>query len=199
MKYFKEDIERTTSMDYFKDGFIKEGVCYNMVNDGLVKSLVNYTKIIKSYVCEKYSIGDDLELLVDKDTFLNKIRKLNIENVTIHYNVEFESKYVTLKFRAYDDDMSRLEDWVTARNVCSTHRSELGAVDEEIMLCKVEDLDNVYVFFWFSKTKDNSICKFTTNDNIDVIIKEFEEYLDKIGLKTRYEILPENYNGWLGQ
>ena len=44
----------------------------------------------------------------------------------------------------------------------------------------------------------NYICKFTTNDDIDVVIKEFEEYLDKIDLKTRYEILPENYKGWLG-
>ena len=198
MKYFKEHVERTSKINYFKDGFIKEGVCYDMVNDGLVKSLVNHTKIIKSYVCEKYSTGDELELLVDKNTFLNKIKKLHIENVTIHYNIEFESKYVTLKFPTNDDDVSRLEDWVTARNACPVQHSELGAVDEEIMLCKVEDLDNVYVFFWFSKTSDNSICKFTTNDNIDVVIKEFEEYLDKIDLKTRYEILPENYKGWLG-
>lgn len=198
MKYFKEDIERTTSIDYFKDGFIKEGVCYDMVKDGIVKNLVNYTKIIKSYVCEKYSEGYELELLVEKNTFLNKIKKLNIENVTIEYNVEFESIYATLKFPSVSDDLSRLEDWVKVRNECPVQHSELGAVDEEIMLCKVDDLDNVYVFFWFSKTINNSICKFTTNDDIDVIIKEFEEYLDKLDLKTRYEILPENYKGWLG-
>lgn len=198
MKYFKEVIERTRSIDYFKDGFIKEGVCYDMVNDGLVKSLVNYTKIIKSYVCEKYSTGDELELLVEKNTFLNNIKKLNIVNDTIDYNVESESNYITLKFPADDDDVSRLEDWSILRNAFPVIHSELGAADEEIMLCKVEDLDNVYVFFWFSRTTNNSICKFTTNDNIDVVIKEFEEYLDKIGLKTRYEILPENYKGWLG-
>ena len=62
MKYFTEDIEFTHSPDYFsEEGFLLDGVCYNNVKDGLVSSLVNYTEVIKSYVCKKFSDDEEYE------------------------------------------------------------------------------------------------------------------------------------------
>ena len=78
MKYFTEDIEFTHSKDYFsREGFLLDGVCYDNVNAGLVSSLVNYTEIIKSYICRKFSDDEDLEISIPAEIFLEKKNKIN--------------------------------------------------------------------------------------------------------------------------
>ena len=76
--------------------------------------------------------------------------------------------------------------------------SKLAEVDEELMICKAKDMESTYVFFWFSRTRDNSICKFTTEDSIEDVIKEFDQWLDnKLEFKERYEIPADRYIGWI--
>ena len=66
------------------------------------------------------------------------------------------------------------------------------------MFRKAKDMENTYVFFWFSRTIDNSISKFTTEDNVEDIIKEFDRWLDEeLDFKERYEIPADKYIGWL--
>ena len=75
--------------------------------------------------------------------------------------------------------------------------SKLAEVDEELMICKAKDMENTYVFFWFSRTRDNSICKFTTEDSVEDVIKEFDRWLDNELFKERYEIPADRYIGWI--
>ena len=85
MKYFTEDIEFTHSADYFsEEGFLLDGVCYDNVNAELVSSLVNYTEIIKSYICRKISDYEDLEISVPVETFLKKKNILPEDIVVDH-------------------------------------------------------------------------------------------------------------------
>ena len=63
------------------------------------------------------------------------------------------------------------------------------------MLCKVKEVENTYVFFWFSRTRDNSICKFTTEDSIEDIIKEFNGWLDN-KLEFKEDMLDSYIEGY---
>ena len=164
MKYFTEDIEFTHSKDYFsREGFLLDGVCYDNVNAGLVSSLVNYTEIIKSNICRKFSDDEDLEISVPVEIFLKK-KNILPENIVVDHMPIVNSKAVqylniTLPInKRYSRRNSRLEDWVKIRVECPDVHSKLAEVDEELMLCKAKEVENTYVFFWFSRTRDNSIC-----------------------------------------
>ena len=200
MKYFTEDIEFTHSADYFsEEGFLLDGVCYDNVNAELVSSLVNYTEIIKSYICRKISDYEDLEISVPVETFLKKKNILPEDIVVDHMPIvnprAVQYLNITLPL---NNRNSRLRDWVKIRVECPDVHSKLAEVDEELMICKAKDMENTYVFFWFSRTRDNSICKFTTEDSIEDIIKEFDRWLDnKLEFKERYEIPADKYIGWL--
>jgi hypothetical protein len=207
MKYFTEDIEFTHSKDYFsKEGFLLDGVCYDNVNAGLVSSLVNYTEIVKSYICRKFSDDEDLEISVPLETFLKKKNILpedmSIEDMSIVVDLvptvnPRATQYLNITL-PLNSKNSRLKDWVKIRVECPDIHSKLAEVDEELMLCKVKEVENTYVFFWFSRTRDNSICKFTTEDSIEDIIKEFDRWLDnKLEFKERYEIPADKYIGWI--
>ena len=200
MKYFTEDIEFTHSADYFsEEGFLLDGVCYDNVNAELVSSLVNYTEIIKSYICRKISDYEDLEISVPVETFLKKKNILPEDIVVDHMPIvnprAVQYLNITLPL---NNRNSRLRDWVKIRVECPDVHSKLAEVDEELMICKAKDMENTYVFFWFSRTRDNSICKFTTEDSIEDIIKEFDRWLDEeLDFKERYEIPADKYIGWL--
>ena len=200
MKYFTEDIEFTHSADYFsEEGFLLDGVCYDNVNAELVSSLVNYTEIIKSYICRKISDYEDLEISVPVETFLKKKNILPEDIVVDHMPIvnprAVQYLNITLPL---NNRNSRLRDWVKIRVECPDVHSKLAEVDEELMICKAKDMENTYVFFWFSRTRDNSICKFTTEDSIEDIIKEFNRWLDEeLDFKERYEIPADKYIGWL--
>ena len=200
MKYFTEDIEFTHSADYFsEEGFLLDGVCYDNVNAELVSSLVNYTEIIKSYICRKISDYEDLEISVPVETFLKKKNILPEDIVVDHMPIvnprAVQYLNITLPL---NNRNNRLRDWVKIRIECPDVHSKLAEVDEELMICKAKDMENTYVFFWFSRTRDNSICKFTTEDSIEDIIKEFNRWLDEeLDFKERYEIPADKYIGWL--
>ena len=202
MKYFTEDIEFTHSKDYFsREGFLLDGVCYNNVNAELVSSLVNYTEIIKSYICRKFSDDEDLEISVPVEIFLKKKNILPEDIVVDHMPIvnprAVQYLNITLPL---NNRNSRLEDWVKIRIECPDVHSKLVEVDEELMLCKAKEVENTYVFFWFSRTRDNSICRFTTEDSVEDVIKEFDRWLDnelEVNFKERYEIPADRYIGWI--
>ena len=199
MKYIKEDIEFTGSKDYFKNGFLEEGVCYDEVYAGIVSGLVNHTEIIKSYICKKYTENQDIKFKMTTTSFIENQSKftlstMNKTNICYPHDAN-DSVIITFM---QDEKEDNLKKWVDFRNNYVDIHTRLAEVDEELMICKAEDLDNVYLFFWFSRTRDNSVCRFVTDDSVEDIIKEFERYLEEdLEFKTRYEILPENYKGWL--
>ena len=200
MKYFTEDIEFTHSTDYFsEEGFLLNGVCYDNVNAGLVSSLVNYTEVIKSYICKKFSDDEELEISVPYELY-NKKRDILPEDILVDHMPIVNSRAVQYLNIALplNNTNNRLKDWVKIRVECSDVHSKLAEVDEELMICKAKDMENIYVFFWFSRTRDNSICKFTTEDSIEDIVKEFDRWLDnKLEFKERYEIPEDKYIGWI--
>ena len=200
MKYFTEDIEFTHSKDYFsREGFLLNGVCYDNVNAGLVSSLVNYTEIIKSYICKKYSDDEDLEISVPVEIFLKK-KNILPENIVVEHMPVINTRAVQYLNIALplNNKNSRLKDWAKIRVECPDVHSKLAEVDEELMICKAKDMENTFVFFWFSRTRNNSICKFTTEDSVDDIIKEFNRWLDnKLEFKERHEIPADRYIGWI--
>ena len=200
MKYFTEDIEFTHSKDYFsEEGFLLDGVCYNNVKDGLVSSLVNYTEVIKSYVCKKFSDDEELEIITPVEMFLKK-KNILPEDIVVNHIPSVNARavqYLNITL-PLNNTNNRLKDWIKIRVECPDVLSKLAEVDEELMICKAKDMENTYVFFWFSRTIDNSICKFTTEDNVEDIIKEFDRWLDeKLEFKERYEIPADKYKGWL--
>ena len=200
MKYFTEDIEFTHSADYFsEEGFLLDGVCYNNVEDGLVSSLVNRTEVIKSYVCKKFSDDEELEIITPVEMFLKK-KNILPEDIVVDHMPIVNSRAVQYLNIALplNNTNNRLKDWVKIRVECPNVHSKLAEVDEELMFRKAKDMENTYVFFWFSRTIDNSISKFTTEDNVEDIIKEFDRWLDEeLDFKERYEIPADKYIGWL--
>ena len=200
MKYFTEDIEFTDSRDYFsRDGFLQDGVCYDNVNAGLVSSLVNHTEIIKSYVCKKFSDDEELEISIPYELY-NKKRDILPEDILVDHMPIVNSRAVQYLNIALplNNKNSRLKDWAKIRVECPDVHSKLAEVDEELMLCKAKKVENTYVFFWFSRTRDNSICKFTTEDSIEDIVEEFDRWLDnKLEFKERHEIPADRYIGWI--
>jgi hypothetical protein len=200
MKYFNEDIEFTQSRDYFsEEGFLLDGVCYDNVNAGLVSSFVNYTEVIKSYVCKKYSDDEELEITVPYKLYNIKMDILPLMKLVDHMPIVNSRAVQYLNIALpLNNTNNRLKDWVKIRVECPDVHSKLAEVDEELMICKAKDMENTYVFFWFSRTIDNSICKFTTEDNVVDIIKEFDRWLDEeLDFKERYEIPADKYIGWL--
>jgi hypothetical protein len=200
MKYFNEDIEFTQSRDYFsEEGFLLDGVCYDNVNAGLVSSFVNYTEVIKSYVCKKYSDDEELEISIPYELYNKKRDILPLMKLVDHMPIVNSRAVQYLNIALpLNNANNRLKDWVKIRVECPDVHSKLAEVDEELMICKAKDMENTYVFFWFSRTIDNSICKFTTEDNVVDIIKEFDRWLDEeLDFKERYEIPADKYIGWL--
>jgi hypothetical protein len=200
MKYFNEDIEFTQSRDYFsEEGFLLDGVCYDNVNAGLVSSFVNYTEVIKSYVCKKYSDDEELEISIPYELYNKKRDILPLMKLVDHMPIVNSRAVQYLNIALpLNNANNRLKDWVKIRVECPDVHSKLAEVDEELMICKAKDMENTYVFFWFSRTIDNSICKFTTEDNVEDIIKEFDRWLDEeLDFKERYEIPADKYIGWL--
>ena len=200
MKYFTEDIEFTHSADYFsEEGFLLDGVCYDNVKDGLVSSLVNYTEVIKSYICKKFSDDEELEISIPYELYNKKRDILPLMKLVDHMPIVNSRAVQYLNVALpLNNTNNRLKDWVKIRVECPDVHSKLAEVDEELMICKAKGMENTYVFFWFSRTRNNSICKFTTEDSVDDIIKEFNRWLDnKLEFKERHEIPADKYIGWL--
>ena len=167
--------------------------------DGLVSSLVNYTEVIKSYICKKFSDDEELEISIPYELYNKKRDILPLMKLVDHMPIVNSRAVQYLNIALpLNNTNNRLKDWVKIRVECPDVHSKLAEVDEELMICKAKDMENTYVFFWFSRTIDNSICKFTTEDNVEDIIKEFDRWLDEeLDFKERYEIPADKYIGWL--
>ena len=136
MKYFTEDIEFTHSADYFsEEGFLLDGVCYNNVKDGLVSSLVNYTEVIKSYICKKFSDDEELEISIPYELYNKKRDILPLMKLVDHMPIVNSRAVQYLNIALpLNNTNNRLKDWVKIRVECPDVHSKLAEVDEELML-----------------------------------------------------------------
>jgi hypothetical protein len=187
-KYEVDDIEFTSAVNYFDGTFLSDGVCYNNCSSKLLDGLVNHTKILDSYLCDKYGVDEPLVLTIFKE---------DIDKVPAPYTMRVENgstpntSYITLVFESIDL-------YINARNLVKplTH-TKLADHTEELLLCKAKDMDNTYLFFWYSKTRDNSIMRFETTDDIDTIKLEFKKFIDGLEIGDVYQLNPTAYNGWI--
>lgn len=188
-KYERVDIEFTSPVNYFNGTFLSNGVCYNNCSKKLLDGFINHTTVLDSYLCDKYE-NDERPLLTIYKEELDKIP------APFTMKVEFNSPptstpYMTLEFNSIDD-------YVNARSlVKAIPHTELARYTEELMLCKAKDMENVYLFFWYSRTRDNSIMRFETNDDIETIKIEFKKFIDDLEVGDIYQLSPTAYSGWI--
>lgn len=187
-KYEVDDIEFTSAVNYFDGTFLSDGVCYNNCSSKLLDGLVNHTKILDSYLCDKYGVDEPLVLTIFKE---------DIDKVPAPYALSVEygntpnTPFITIAFESIDL-------YINARSLVKplTH-TKLAEYTEELMLCKAEDMENTYLFFWYSRTRDNSVMRFETNDDIDTIKLEFKKFIDGLEIGDVYQLNPTAYNGWI--
>lgn len=187
-KYEVDDIEFTSAVNYFDGTFLSDGVCYNNCSSKLLDGLVNHTKILDSYLCDKYGVDEPLVLTIFKE---------DIDKVPTPYALSVEygntpnTPFITIAFESIDL-------YINARSLVKplTH-TKLAEYTEELMLCKAEDMENTYLFFWYSRTRDNSVMRFETNDDIDTIKLEFKKFIDGLEIGDVYQLNPTAYNGWI--
>ena len=199
MKYMRDSIEFTGAKHLFNGAFLEEGVDYNECTSRLLDGFINHVTIIDAWLGNQYGVDEEMSLCVYKDDIdlLPTPHKIFVPIMRVlgdpsHHNFNGTS---ILKFDS-------VEDYATARNtVKPIMHTKLAVYTEEIILGKVNDKDdelkNTYVLFWYSKTRNCSICRFTTDDDVEVIKAELKSYLGGIDFIEKYQIKPSAYSGWL--
>lgn len=187
-KYEVDDVEFTSAVNYFDGTFLSDGVCYNNCSRRLLDGFINHTTVLDSYLCDKYGIDESPLLTIYRDD-LDKVPapytlKIMVGNIP-------NTPYNTLGFES-------IVDYINARKlVKATPHTKLARYTEELMLCKAEDMENTYLFFWYSRTRDNSIMRFETTDDIETIKLEFKKFIDGLEVGDVYQLDPTSYSGWI--
>lgn len=187
MKYITDVVEFTGAKELFGLGkFLVDGVDYNECTSRLLDGFINHVKIVDSWICNQYGVDEQLPLEVIKEELANYPELI----YSVNPSDENNTKCIII--------LNSLESWVNARNKLSPlMHTKIAKYTEEIILGQVVELPNTYVLFWYSKTRNNSICKFITTDDIDTIKEELLKYLNNISFEEKYQLSPKAYNGWL--
>lgn len=192
MKYINDEITFTSSKELFTGTFLEDGVMYSECNRRLLDGFINHVEIIDSYLGDKYGIDDIITLTVLK-TEVDKIPAPYSINMIYDTNglLKQDNYRESIKFNT-------IEEYVNARNLIKPDiHTKLGVYTEELILGKAEKLDNIYVLFWYSKTRNCSILRFETTDDIEIIKTELKQYIDNIEFDTVHRLNTSAYNGWL--
>lgn len=196
MKYEKDTIEFTSSKECFSGNFLKNGTMYHECDVGLLNGLINYTKVIDAYICKRY-----FDIECDKEDLVTNIRELVWDKILHNLQdkgiILAETTLISNSNEEVNIRLENLEDWIAVRRENNEFHTKIAIVDEELILTKVKDMENTYAFFWFSRTRNNSIMRFKTKDDIDMVKNEFLNYVNNCEFEQVYTIPASSYNGWL--
>ena len=170
---------------------------YNECNSNLLNGLINQTELLDAYICKdcfsEENFLDRLEVNISKNELAEILKRKDKPVFSVPLNtISYAGEHNTVNIR-----FNTFEDWIELRKRHTGYHTKLAVIGEEILLTKVKDLKNIYVLFWFSTTRNNSILRFRTNDSLDTVKKEVLDYLKGLEFESIDRIPVTKYSGWL--
>lgn len=196
MKYINNEIEWTHGKELFKGNFPITNTLYCEVNRDLINGLINYGTVIYGTLIINDNVIWD-EILEDSDFIRIGLQKNGPDYELLSGNASLNNEQGTNEYWEYVKYNTK-EKWFKAWTTPGINfHTKLAVVSDELLLIKVDDLEDTYVIFWYTQGRANYILKFETKDTKDVIIKEIKEWINGINEYRQMEVPLHAYAGWL--
>ena len=188
MKYFSDNVDYPNVLN---GEILPDGTLWSYVSSTFLNGFINYIRPVKCYLMNRYRDWD--EVREDGD-------------LKCHFRSPENNKWEDKIFKTKEE----LYQFVI-KNTSGLMHTHLDIFNDDILvLGKVRDTPNKYVFFWFDRdVSDCCIGIFNTEDSEEVVIDEFRKYAMETGakLQQRYlnkvngcaasELPVEFFQGWV--
>lgn len=168
MKYF------TNGVDYpniLGGDILPDGTLWSYVSSTFLNGFINYAQPIKCYLMNRYRDWNE---------------EREDDDLKLQHRQPMENKWVDHVFKTKEEIYQ-----FVLKNPTGYIHSRLDVFSDDILvLSKVKDTPNKYIFFWFDRdVSDCCIGVFTTEDTEETVVNEFRSYVQEIGAELQRDYL----------
>ena len=168
MKYFTDGVDYPNILG---GDILPDGTLWSYVSSTFLNGFINYAQAIKCYLMNRYRDWNE---------------ERENDDLKLHHRPPMENKWVDHVFKTKEEVYQ-----FVLKNPTGYIHSELGVFNDDILvLGKVKDTPNKYIFFWFDlDVSDCCIGVFTTEDTEETVVNEFRSYVQEISAKLQRDYL----------
>lgn len=168
MKYF------TNVVDYpniLGGDILPDGTLWSYVSSTFLNGFINYAQPIKCYLMNRHRDWNE---------------ERENDDLKLQHRPPMENKLVDRVFKTKEEAYQ-----FVLKNPTGYFHSKLDVFNDDILvLGKVKDTPNKYIFFWFDlDVSDCCIGVFTTEDTEETVVNEFRSYVQEISAKLQRDYL----------